>query len=127
MIGANIPRPPVQRIIWWQLAALTMLSLAALLVERTVAYSVFSGCIVAIVPQAYFAYVAFRWRGAQSASAVARSAYAGMVGKFVLSAVGFATVFALLRPVEGYAVFVGYLAMLLVQIIGSWLLLRRNR
>jgi ATP synthase protein I len=46
------------------------------------------------------------------------------VGKFLLSVAGFAVVFATLRPIDGLAVFAGYLVMLVVQIIGSWMLLR---
>ena len=69
---------------------------------------------------------AFGARGASQARAIARSAYAGEIGKFLLSAVGFAAVFILLRPVSGAAVLAGYLAMLAIQITGSWLLLRRR-
>ncbi|HEY6130401.1 MAG TPA: ATP synthase subunit I, partial [Halioglobus sp.] len=69
----------------------------------------------------------FRWRGARSARAIARSAYAGEVGKFLLSIGGFALVFAVIRPIDGPAVFVGYLAMLAIQIIGSWLVLTRSQ
>jgi ATP synthase protein I len=80
--------------------------------------------MIAILPQAYFALVAFRRRGAKSARAIARASYAGEVGKFLLSVAGFAVVFATLRPIDGLAVFAGYLVMLVVQIIGSWMLLR---
>ncbi len=82
---------------------------------------------MAVIPQAYFALLAFRWRGAQSARAIARSSYAGETGKFLLSVAGFAVVFAMVRPISGPAVFAGYLAMLAIQIFGSWLLLSRNR
>jgi ATP synthase protein I len=93
-------------------------------VSRVWAYSVLCGGLVAVVPQAYFAATAFRWRGARSARAIARSSYAGEMGKFTLSIIGFAWVFAALRPVDGLAVFAGYLVMLALQIIGSWWLLK---
>ncbi len=127
MIGAEIARPPVHRITLAQLVLLVLLSLGMLAVDRVVAYSVLSGGLVAIVPQAYFAVLAFRWRGAQSASAIARSSYAGVLGKFLLSIAGFALVFAAVRPIDGPSVFVGYLAMLVAQITGSWMLLTRNQ
>jgi len=92
-----------------------------------VAYSVLCGGLIAIVPQAYFATLAFRWRGAQSARAIARSSYAGVMGKFLLSVAAFALVFAVVRPIDGPAVFMGYLAMLVAQITGSWLLLTRDQ
>ncbi len=124
MAGAEITRPPVHRITLAQLAALVPICLLLLVFDKVCAYSALSGGLIAIVPQAYFAALAFRWRGAQSAKAIARSSYAGEVGKFVLSVAGFAVVFATLRPIDGLAVFAGYLAMLAIQITGSWLLLR---
>jgi len=124
MTGAEIARPPVHRITLAQLALLVPLCLLLLAFDKVCAYSVLSGGMVAIVPQAYFAALAFRWRGARSAGAIARSSYVGEIGKFFLSVAGFAAVFAALRPIDGLAVFAGYLAMLATQIIGSWWLLR---
>ena len=125
MPGAEIERPPVHRITLAQLATLVPLCLLLLAYDKVCAYSVASGGLIAIIPQAYFAALAFRWRGARSARAIARSSYAGEVGKFLLSVAGFAVVFATVRPIDGLAVFVGYLAMLAIQITGSWLLLKQ--
>ncbi len=125
MAGAEILRPPVHRITLAQLAILTLLCLILLSSDKVRAYSVFSGGLIAILPQAYFAALAFRWRGARSAAAIARSSYVGQVGKFLLSVAGFAAVFIALRPIDAPAVFAGYLLMLLIQITGSWILLRR--
>ena len=127
MTGAEIARPRVHRITLAQLGLLVPLCLLLLAWDKVVAYSVFSGGLIAIVPQAYFATLAFRWRGARSAGAIARSSYAGEIGKFFLSVAGFAAVFAVLRPINGLAVFAGYLVMLAIQIIGSWLLLTRDQ
>lgn len=126
MTGAEIARPPVHRITLAQLALLVPLCVFLLTQDTVIAYSVLCGGLIAIVPQAYFAALAFRWRGARSARAIARSGYAGEVGKFLLSIAGFAVVFAALRPISGLAVFAGYLVMLVIQITGSWLLLRRG-
>ena len=124
MAGAEIARPPVHRITLAQLAILAPLCLLLLAYDKVTAYSVASGGLIAILPQAYFAMLAFRWRGANSARAIARSSYAGEIGKFVLSVAGFAVVFAVVRPISGLAVFTGYLVMLAIQITGSWLLLK---
>jgi ATP synthase protein I len=126
MAGAEITRPPVLRITLAQLVILLLLGLFLLASDKVRAYSVFSGGLIAILPQAYFAVLVFRRRGARSARAVARAAYVGQVGKFLLSIAGFATVFVVLRPIDAPAVFAGYLAMLAVQITGSWLLLRQR-
>ncbi len=127
MAGAEIARPPVHRITLVQLALLVSLCLLLLVFDKVFAYSVLSGGLIAIVPQAYFAVLAFRWRGARSAPAIARSSYAGVLGKYLLSVAGFALVFAILRPIDGPAVLGGYLAMVITQIIGSWLLLTRDQ
>lgn len=127
MPGAKIARPPVHRITLTQLAVLTLLCLALLAYNEVVAWSLAAGGLVAVIPQAYFAHLAFRWRGAKSARDMARASYAGEIGKFMLSVAGFAVVFAAVRPIDGLAVFAGYLAMLTIQIIGSWLLLTRSQ
>ena len=124
MTGAEIARPPVYRISLAQLVVLAPLCLLLLALDKVCAYSVLSGGLIAIVPQLYFAALAFRWRGARSAQAIVRSGYAGEVGKFLLSIAGFAVVFAAVRPIDGLAVFAGYLVMLAIQITGSWLLIR---
>ena len=123
MAGAEILRPPVHRITLVQLAILVLLCLILLGSDKVRAYSVFSGGLIAILPQAYFAALAFRWRGARSARAIARSSYAGQVGKFLLSVTGFAVVFVALRPIDAPAVFASYLLMLMISaknIISFW-------
>lgn len=125
MPGAEIARPPVFRITLAQLSALVVMCLVLLAFDTVRAYSALCGGLIAILPQSYFAALTFRWRGAKSARAIARSGYIGEVGKFLLSVAGFAAVFVAMRPIDGAAVFAGYLAMLAIQITGSWLLLRR--
>lgn len=121
----TIPAPPVHRVPLAQLAALVPLCLLVwLAVDKTAGLSVLCGGVVAVAPQAWFAARLFRSRGARSASDVARLALGGEIGKFLLSAAGFAAVFALLRPIAPVAVFAGYIAMLAVQMTGSWLLLK---
>lgn len=121
----TIPVPPVHRVTLAQLATLVPLCLLLwLALDQTVALSVLCGGAVAVTPQAWFAARLFRSRGAQSAPELARSALGGAIGKFLLSVAGFAAVFALLQPVVPVAVFAGYIAMLAVQMTGSWLLLK---
>ena len=127
MPGAEIARPPVHRISLAQMALLSCVCLPLWAYDEVIAWSVAAGGLIAIIPQAWFARLAFRWRGAKSARAIARSSYAGEIGKYLLSIAGFAVVFATVRPIDGLAVFAGYLAMLAIQIIGSGLLLTGNR
>jgi ATP synthase protein I len=123
--GAEIARPPVHRITVAQLAVLVPLCLITWLVVNSVsAYSLLCGALVSILPQAWFASIAFRRRGARRAQQAARMVYAGELGKFLLSVAGFALVFAVVRPIDAPAVFAGFLCMLGIQIYGSWRLLR---
>lgn len=126
MKGAEIARPPIFRITLVQLLILVLICLVLAVVGKVeFGYSFLCGGLVAVLPQAYFAIRAFRWRGARSAQAIARAGYSAEVGKFVLSVAGFALVFALVRPIHGPAVFAGFLLMLVIQITGSWLLVRQ--
>jgi ATP synthase protein I len=125
MAGAEIERPPVHRITLAQIAVLVPICLLTLAFDEVRAYSALCGGLIAIVPHAWFARVAFRRRGARAAASAARAAYAGEVGKFALTIAGFAVVFATLRPIDGLAVFAGFLAMLAIQITGGWWLLRQ--
>lgn len=127
MPGAELARPPVHRITLAQLAILVLVCLPLLAYDTVIAWSLAAGGLIAIIPQAYFAHLAFRWQGAKSARAMARSSYAGEIGKFLLSVAGFAVVFATVRPIHGPSVFAGFLVMLAIQIVGSWLLLTRSR
>lgn len=126
MTGAGIARPPIHKITLAQLVFLALICLVLAIAGKVeFAYSFLCGGLVSILPQAYFAIRAFAWRGARSAQSLARASYGAEIGKFVLSVAGFALVFALVRPINGPAVFAGFLLMLVIQITGSWLLLRR--
>ncbi len=122
--GAAIQRPPVHRITLAQLGVLVLLCLPLAVFDVVSAYSVACGGLIAIAPQAWFAAQAFRHRGAGYARAIARRSFAGEIGKFLMSIAGFALVFALLRPINGLAVFTGFLLMWAIQVYGSWRLLR---
>ncbi len=84
------------------------------------------GGLIAVIPNAWFARGVFRWRGASNAQRAVRAGYSAEIGKFMLSIAGFMLVFARVRPIEGWAVFAGYGAMLCIQIAGAWWLLRRR-
>ena len=120
--------PPVHRITLAQLVVLVPLCLLTWQLANGVsAYSLLCGALVGVVPQAWFASIAFRRRGARRAQEAARAAYAGELGKFLLSVAGFGLVFAVVRPIDALAVFAGFLCMLGIQMYGSWRLLRERQ
>jgi len=82
-----------------------------------------AGAACALLPQAYFAYGMLR-ASRQSAQQAARAGLAAEGGKFLLSAVSFALVFAVLKPERPELVFVGFGCALAVQLIAGIRLLR---
>ncbi|MEO1080826.1 MAG: ATP synthase subunit I [Pseudomonadota bacterium] len=110
----------------------TLLQLSALLcavpaillsLGEAAAVSFVAGALCSVLPQAYFA-----WRmGRATRRGAAEAARAGLAaegGKFLLSAVSFALVFAVLRPASPVFVFIGYGAMWVVQMVGAIRLMR---
>lgn len=121
---ARISRPPVHRISIVQAAVLLIFWAGLAGWDETAAMSFGMGGLVAVIANAWFALGVFRWQGAGVAQQAARSSYGAEIGKFLLAVAGFALIFAKLRPIEGWAVFAGYGVMLVIQIVGSWWLLR---
>ncbi|MHA7816474.1 MAG: ATP synthase subunit I [Pseudohaliea sp.] len=125
--GARLKPPPVYRITLVQLAVLGFLSIVTLaLADTATTVSLVAGACCSALPQAWFAVKMFG-RGGRRGAEAAGVGYSAAAGKFLLSAVGFALVFALLRPVVPLAVFGGFAAMLLVQVAGGVTLLRRGQ
>ena len=84
-------------------------ALIALLLKGPVAgWSALIGGMIALVPNAYFAYKAFRYVGARSAKAIVQSLWSGEMGKLFLTAALFALVFAGVKQLSVAALFAGY-------------------
>lgn len=125
MSGANFPRPPVHNISFAQLLMLgASTALLSRWAEPGLLYSWVSGGLVAIVPQACFNWHFFCRRGAPGADRIVARGYLAEAGKLGLAALGFALIFALLRPLSVGAVFAAWGGMLIIQLVGSWYLLR---
>ncbi len=78
-------------------------------------YSGLLGGLIALIPNAYFAFRVFRYFGARSARAIVSEIFSGEAGKLILTAVLFITVWVGVEPLEAVAVFTGYLAGLAVS------------
>ncbi|MFT5481793.1 MAG: ATP synthase protein I [Halieaceae bacterium] len=122
--GAAIGRPSIVKIALGPIVALVLISSGLIFVSPVLSYSVFLGGAVAVLPQVFFAVKVFRYAGASSAANVARSSYVGEVGKFALSAAGFALIFAWVEPLRHEAVLMGFMFFWVLQYVGTWLLLR---
>lgn len=120
MVG--IEKPPIYRIYLWQLPILLALGLGLYVIDndKIMCWAALAGGLIQIIPSAYFALLAFRYRGARSSMLIAQSFYRGEVGKYVMTLVGFAAVFSVfgkqLQGVNGGMVFLSYALMLMVQL-----------
>lgn len=75
-------------------------------------YSALLGGMIALLPNVYFTYKAFRYFGARSIRAIAQSMWSGEMGKLFLTAALFALVFAGVERLNVAALFVGYVLVL---------------
>lgn len=105
----------IKMLLIWQLLAALMAGLTGLYWGWPAAVGALSGGFVAWLPNCYFAYKAFRHRGARAAQLIVRSFYAGAAGKMILTAGLFTLVFVNLRPLNAPAVFMGFVVVQLVS------------
>lgn len=84
---------------------------------QSAALGALAGGIIVWLPNCYFAFRAFRHRGARAARLIVRSFYAGVTGKILLTASLFVVVFVNLKPLNAPAVFAGFI---LVQML-NWI------
>ncbi len=111
--GAQLRKPPLKRVFAAQFLVLLMISAGLyLLLDNTTALSAWFGGLTALLPNIYFAHRAFRFSGARAATLVVRSFYQGEAGKVLLTAILFAGVFILLRPISIEVLFLVYVLMM---------------
>ncbi|WP_237068151.1 ATP synthase subunit I [Microbulbifer guangxiensis] len=115
-------KPPVLKIAAVQLLLVSLVGATwHFLGNPVTALSIFLGGALCALPNAYFALRAFRHSGARAAPRVVESFYRAETGKFVLTLVGFAAVFAAVRPLNAAALFISYSLCVIVQ----WLMVAR--
>lgn len=110
-------------IIWMQQFILTIaISLIACWIKSSLDYSALIGGAIYLIPNIYFALYAFRYRGAHAARYVLLGFYRGEMGKFLLSGVGFAIAFTLVKSLDVLLLFGTYLTLTIYQ----WIQLARD-
>ena len=119
--GARIAKPPFIRIFIILCVVLACTSAGLMFVDKVIAYSALLGGLILVAPNLYFASSGFRDSGARPANEVAKSLYRAEAGKFVLTAVAFACVFILVKPLSAGALF----AMFIFMMVLNWVLVVR--
>ncbi len=98
----------IRQLLVWQFCGSLLAGSIGLYWGLAAAVGALVGGFIVWLPNCYFAYRAFRYRGARAAQQIVRAFYAGAVGKMLLSAALFTLVFVNLRPLNAAAVFLGY-------------------
>jgi len=119
---SSIKAPPLRKLIAAQLLVIFGLSSATLLFLGWIsAYSVLIGGLINVIPNAYFAYKVFRYRGARAAQKIVRELFTGEAIKLLLMGAGFALSFLYVKPLNTAALFSGFV---LVHITGILVFVR---
>ena len=107
-------KPPVHRLTLFQSSVLCLASLAVLPFGIVAYYSAVLGALLVILPQAYFSWRVFRFRGAQFSQSVLKSFYVGETVKLLMTFSGFALIFSTIHPLKASV-------MMLMFIVGQLL------
>jgi len=89
------------------------------LFDLVAAYSILLGGFISIVPNGYFAWKAFRFRGARNTPLIVKSFYAGETGKLIMTGVLFALVFAGIKPLNELAVILSFIFTIAVGLVAT--------
>lgn len=80
------------------------------------AKSILIGGLIFLVPTIYFGLLTFRSSGEDTRQLDIHNMYRGVVGKFLLTSIGFAGVFIMLKPIDEITLFSSYLIMVILNV-----------
>ncbi|QEL12923.1 F0F1 ATP synthase assembly protein I [Kushneria phosphatilytica] len=128
MTPARPQRPQVGRLLAGQALAGSIIAVLALLTSGEAAgMSALSGALVCLLPNAYFAWRAFRLRGARLAREIMNGFYRAEAGKFGLTVALFTLVFVAVPPSNPAFFFGAYVVVQCVHWLGFWLVRTGSR
>jgi len=117
---STIKAPPIYIALLIQLLFCLMAALVMfLLLDGVASYSILLGGLISIVPNGYFAWKVFCFRGARNTPLIVKSFYAGETGKLIMTGVFFAMVFAGIKPLNELAVIVSFILTIIVGLIAT--------
>lgn len=121
----SIAKPEILRWQCIELAALVLFAALIAVKDFELARAIAVGGLIALIPQMYFAFHAFRFRGARAMRQVTHSFYRGEAGKFLLTCGLFAIVFMAMKPREPIAVLLSFVAWHAINLAVGAVVLRR--
>lgn len=120
MTVSTIKAPPIYIAFVIQFVLCVIAALVILLVvDLVAAYSILLGGFISIVPNGYFAWKAFRFRGARNTPLIIKSFYAGETGKLIMTGILFALVFAGIRPLNELAVILSFILTIVIGLVAT--------
>ncbi|MFK7995128.1 MAG: ATP synthase subunit I [Granulosicoccus sp.] len=117
----------IRLLLIWQFVGALAAGLVGGLWGLSAALGALAGGIIVWLPNCYFAFRAFRHRGARAARLIVRSFYAGVTGKIFLTASLFVVVFINLKPLNAPAIFAGFIAVQMLNWIVPLLASRQKK
>ncbi|MCB1648319.1 MAG: ATP synthase subunit I [Pseudomonadales bacterium] len=124
---STIKAPPIYKIIASQLIAVGFITTVGYTTLGWIsAYSLLLGGMICTVPNAYFSFKAFRYRGARAAQKIVRAFYLGEAVKILLMGAGFALSFIYVEPLSSRALFAGFITVYLVGLMATMRVTRKT-
>lgn len=117
----------IKLLLIWQFVGALVAGAAGLVWGQAASVGAFLGGVIVWLPNCYFAFRAFRHRGARAARLIVRSFYAGAAGKMLLTAGMFTLVFVNVRPLNAPAVFLGFALVQTLNWIVPLVVVRQER
>jgi len=121
----SIAKPEILRWQCIELAALVLIAALIAVKDFELAWAFACGGLIALIPQMYFAFYAFRFRGARAMRQVTHSFYRGEAGKFLLTCALFALAYGAMEPREPIAVLLSFMAWYAINLAIAAAVLRR--
>ena len=122
----HLKKPPVHRVVIFQMAVTLVLCIGFFGVGPVSALSAFLGGSISWIPNSYLIFRFFSHSGAHAANQMVQDFYRGEAGKFVLTACGFTLAFTLVQPLDAITLFGAFILVQAVHWL-SPLLLRSHR
>ena len=116
---SSVPRPPVYRIVLFQLILAAAAALLARIHSDVAAWSALLGGLTCALPNAYFIWRAFRFSGARMSVQVVQAIYRAEAWKFVLTALCFIVIFQRVETLNVLALFAGFITVQLGHVASA--------
>lgn len=117
-----LPKPPLIRLIYRQLALSCVFCIIAALVWPSTWLSIVCGALVAWLPQAAFTLLSFKHQSARQPRKLVQALFMAEGVKLGLTVVLFALVFLLVQPSNPISFISTYAAVVLLNWLNFWLL-----